>query len=461
MDTYISATDKQAFFLIRRELSHPSSQSDVTKPDVLDKAFLIADHDTESDDARLSLEFLSVPRTKNGTLRTAKDGQRLFARYVVSQEQIGAFCGRFPEKSQAVFDMLHDMWSSKSGPLTHPAGICDASGGLISRRRPGSVLFSEATKPDLSNGFDIDSYAKSHTAVIADFVKDANHMLVPPSYKKVAFMLDQSPSFLPHDVPCSLLPDRVEKVASVTGIRPVDGMYKEGLRFTPFIACDDKVITKGIDKAKRPYHTSRTTFANPYIFNYRTSSETRHDIVLPPDKACDLLEHGKWILKEDGPGTSYYEGVIMTMLSAKMQHPASKGEYYASTQMMSADDVCAVYAVKPRRPRPGASRLNFDVMNGYYTDMRPCYNTLHEALKKHFDKGIVPDVMIPSDSDAKALRNFEAMMGYISFDRKAHDLYVKTVSRELANRQKKADNLLPDDQDDDSVPFMADEPFAF
>lgn len=99
-------------------------------------------------------------------------------------------------------------------------------------------------------------------------------------------------------IPAPISQYEVDKIADVFGIEPVDGVYTQGVSFTPVIALDrmptgilSRFLGGHISKNDAEMRGGAAFLSTPYCFNLRSSSgEVRHDIVIDPAKAMDILD---------------------------------------------------------------------------------------------------------------------------------------------------------------------------
>lgn len=465
MKNHIDASDRQADFLLSREIASPTCKARINFSWVFDKTYLV--FHKEGDEYKLHLDFFSVPRVKGVPHTANDDGCRLFARYSVSQRQIENYCKADPKRSEDVFRLFHDLSVNGNAYMHRGNGFDDA---VVFCLREDN-LFAEQFTPDMSEGFRLTDYLHDIQGILrSEENTRLGDMTGPGSgidryYHRVAFLLDPEPVPLSEPVPCPRDDASIRRVTSLTGIAPDNGVYTSGLRFTPFLACDMrnlKVRERFENGAFVPY----CLCPNPYLVNEWSGGSVKHDMVISPQKAADLMSTGLCdSVTDPSSGKAVIQGVVSAPVALGPKHPLSKDRFYAGSQMYSDTDIFMmhdyIYRLMPSQDGAG---LNFDITHMAYVNIRACCD-YRDALRRP-PAGVRKYVLILSEKD---MRDMNVTPQYIPFDRQKHDTFVKMSIRELEQRRKerqqgqpsgfrdisRADNAHGSfDDDDDCLPFF-------
>ena len=436
MKNHIDATDKQADFLLSREIASPTFKASVKKSSVFDKTYLVLHR--EGNEYKLHLDFFSVPRVK-GVPRMANDaGDRLFARYSVSQSQIENYCKADPKRSEDVFRMLHDLSLSSGGNAYMHCGNGFDDAVVFCLRNDN--LFNNKFMPDMSEGLRLTDYLHGIKGILRfeDTVGSGAAMPygfgsgINSYYHRVAFLLDLEPVPLSKPVPCPDDAASVRRITSLTGIEPDNGVYTSGLKFTPFLACDMRNLN--ISKRFRNGSALQDVLCpNPYLVNAWSGGSVRHDMVISPQKAADLMETGLCSSVTDpSSGKALIQGVVSAPVALGTKNPLSKDRFYAGSQMYSNADIYAMHGGMNRFLFTGdAARLNFDIMHVAYANLPSCCDSKTAARRP--PAGMRKYVLILSEKD---MRDMNITPQRTPFDRDKHDTFVKMSVREIEQMQK-------------------------
>lgn len=92
----------------------------------------------------------------------------------------------------------------------------------------------------------------------------------------------------------------IDRVEAACGVRPENGQYNQGFRFSPvlFFGMNDRkngqmksLLAGHITETQARKYEDFVLFSTPYLFNLRSSSgEARHDIVIDPIRAANIIE---------------------------------------------------------------------------------------------------------------------------------------------------------------------------
>lgn len=251
------------------------------------------------------------------------------------------------------------------------------------------------------------------------------------------------PVHLDEPVLCSDDGDEVDRIWHLTGVMSHDGVYTEGFSFTPMLACD----RMNPEQARLDYRRHRP-FAflcpNPYMVNYQKNGSVRHDMLISPAKAADIIETGLGDIVIDRSGKDVREGVVSACVNVVLKNPVSKDKVYAGSRMYSNEDIEYMYPYtgQPYYGSPPSKTLvNSQVFHPAYL-----YGSdgIDSVMAHGIKKGMARDVTILSKKDMEQMC---IMPQYAPFDRERHDFFVKMSVYEV-DRRLKLDSKLPGGRSD-------------
>ena len=443
--TCIMATDKQSEFFINREIEHPTAKNVILNDDVFAKTKAVVSKG-DDDKYHLSLEFFDVPRNiyDDGKRLQSASGDRLFVKYVVTEEQLQKFC-RDEEHGKQAYQMLTLLKNNNNvvmrfGPEEKPCGFA-----CIAAESP---LFSEVFAPKEYANFDVSKYVNRFSSILEDTDSRRSRGSIQPI--RVAYDLSKTPLEVPVEVPTDK--DDVERISRLTGVMPDElGFYREGFKFTAMVACDEFDITQVDNAARLRHNRSRDLVTNPYIYNYKSNDSIRHDIIISPVEAADLIEFSRSKLNEQ---TGVRTGVLNTVVTICPKRSAGSVKYNGA-ELFKADDIHVLYNrnsmyftgddIKKVNPR----LIDFAYINSNLN--------VQGALQRPPQDGM-KHVLIPDKFSAE---RYGIGVPGTEFDRERHDTFVKMSNRhahrqltnEVARNNRERQNDFAAFPDDD-VPFF-------
>ena len=272
-------------------------------------------------------------------------------------------------------------------------------------------------------------------------------------------------------VPAPSSQHEADRIESIFGLTPEDGMYTKGFRFTPIF--DTSLLNRPTMKALLAGHISEkqaeyrgaVLFSTPYVFNLRSSSgEVRHDIVLDPVQAASLMDAS--LILPDNSSNTVAKGVFRSCVAdyKRLPSPPLKDDVY----LFGDRDIDGLYG----GPLESESENNVSVSRVF---RHPVFNQDSDVLSlsdisKHerVDKGCIRSIYIPhvdlandaADSPSFGGLSFSPPPGG-SFVESNHNHYVSMVvkygylKRDQASQEKGEDEAAAEANhfDLDGVPF--------
>ena len=362
MKKYIQATDKQAAFLIDREIGSPSAGKRVFDENLYLKTKAVIHYDSKKDACALALECFSVPKKPDGEWLSARSGEKLFARYHITQEQLQAYCAS-PEKAEKVYDLLGEM--KRSGDMVYmPSKDGEISFAfIVKNHRP---LFGDTFRPDSFEQFDIGDYLHQRESILKDMYGLARQFATTSrlSYR-LGFTIESDASQM-YAGPADGGRESLEKIERLTGVKmPVTQSDNEAyFWFTPFVACDEKSVQ--MDK------TTSALVTNPYLYNYRSDDTVQHRRLIPAAEAAAWLKEGVWSAEEQD-GKKVWRGVAYGSVGFAAKE-CYDPKTYAGSLCYRANDIHVLYgeAAKPSESARYAHGRVFEEGADESMSPRPC-----------------------------------------------------------------------------------------
>lgn len=245
-----------------------------------------------------------------------------FMRHVIFPDTISEMC-KNPEEGQRVFEHISEL--KDEGNLYFRVGRLEDPiyyGNLVPTDR-ADIDYNEIKFPffrkneTLRDGMTIDDYVSRSTGFmnmlhdkVAKGAEDSlkrkdsgqSYYMYIKTVNAIVYKLEKNPDGSLPDLPTPVCAPSskvdVDRVKETFDIEPEDGQYTKGFRFTPVIGVGNGLGSVGTMKALIAGHVTEESakrngtvlFSTPYVFNLRSSSgEIRHDVVIDPVQALDLV----------------------------------------------------------------------------------------------------------------------------------------------------------------------------
>ena len=226
----------------------------------------------------------------------------------------------------------------------------------------------------------------------------------------------------------------IDRIEAACGIKPENGQYNQGFRFSPvlFFGMNDRkngqmksLLAGHITEQQARKYEDFVLFSTPYLFNLRSSSgEVRHDIVIDPIRAANLIEASS-IIPTATPNLvakGVFRGCVVDY--KREPSPPLKDDTY----LYKADEIDCLYTNASGDSKGlSVSRMFRDPMldtNANHYATRDIEG--HERVAKGFVRDIyIPPVELTSD-------NHRSQSDFIPpqhFSESTHNHYVSMVTK--------------------------------
>lgn len=216
----------------------------------------------------------------------------------------------------------------------------------------------------------------------------------------------------------------VQRISDLLGIEPENGEYTKGLKFTPIMGMDQlpqrelKALLAGNRSESFAKVNGVRLFSSPYVFNIRKSNgEVRHDIIIDPVKATDIIASSKML--EIPSGTLVANGVFCGSLVeySRDKQPPLEDDVY----LFSEGETEALYT-----NQIGVSRVFRDP---YYDNNAKLLTFDDIAEKEAAGTGSIRSVYVPSFDFAQKDTGYNPFTETHNFSKSAHNHYVTMMTK--------------------------------
>jgi len=377
-----------------------------------------------------------------------------FMRHVILPETLSEIC-KNPQEGEKLFHKFCEMKLNgdmcyRIGSLENPTYYCtllptdnpDVSRGAIGLKFP---FFR--TNEKYPNGLDINDYVNKSFGYMSMLHNDVAHGALDnirhlhggrdAIIVDIVHKLEKNPDGSLPDLATPVIapssPVKIDFIEREFGIRPENGQYTKGLRFTPVYGMGDvcnrrsmyamKSLLAGHHEESQAKRYGAILFSTPYIFNLRNSDgKVRHDVIIDPIQAADIVYASSALPIEDSNVVS--RGVCRGSLVEYDRLPSPP--LSDDTYLYKESEIIDLYAnTSSESDNLSVSRV---FRNPILDKESKCYGLSDISGNERVPKGRIRNVYVPT-ADLVDLAQGRGYSKSDSFSEANHNHYISMVTK--------------------------------